>query len=264
VLPSDMVENSTCSLRRHFELDVCHWTVRIGHLLPGEAPSEFFCWHLHWLPRDMTLQALLASVAFKQKPTAMGMRVPRVPSIVDVFSRLPLPEFAADNVAPPVCHLALAAARAPLGVIREDAQNVSLHATTPDGPEAVRPVEKLPRCGVPALRRASRTVRFTRSIQAVLSRPEKPNRGLAPLRAASVPRPITCVTQTSLRQRSAFLHLAIDQTYLHLPPAHIAPSTNSFTPLSKMSREGIEVHIEAITGEERDAERRPRAVAGSG
>jgi hypothetical protein len=106
VLPSDMVENSTCSLRRHFELDVCHWTVRIGHLLPGEAPSEFFCWHLHWLPRDMTLQALLASVAFKQKPTAMGMRVPRVPSIVDVFSRLPLPEFAADNVAPPVCHLA--------------------------------------------------------------------------------------------------------------------------------------------------------------
>ena len=58
VLPSDMVENSTYSLRRHFELDVCHWTVRISHLLPGEAPSEFFCWHIHPSPRDMTLHPL--------------------------------------------------------------------------------------------------------------------------------------------------------------------------------------------------------------
>jgi len=53
----------------------------------------------------------------------------------------------------------------------------------------------------------------------------------------------------------AFLHLAVDQAWLHLPPAHVAPSTYHLEPLSKVSRESIKVEIEAITAEERDAAR---------
>jgi hypothetical protein len=66
-----------------------------------------------------------------------------------------------------------------------------------------------------------------------------------------------CVTRTSLRQRSAFLHLAIDQAWFHLPPAHAAPSSTQREPLTKVGRE-------AITGEERQAERRPCFVGASG
>jgi len=43
-------------------------------------------------------------------------------SIVDVFYRLPSPEFAADSVAPPACPLARAAERALFVGMREDAQ----------------------------------------------------------------------------------------------------------------------------------------------
>jgi hypothetical protein len=100
-----------------------------------------------------------------------------------------------------------------------------------------------------------RTVRFTRSIKAVFNRPEKPNSCKAALRASSVPSRITWVTRTSLRQRSAFFHLAIHQLCCHLPLRHVPSSTNHLEPLSEMSREGIEVEIEAITGEEGDATR---------
>ena len=41
----------------------------------------------------------------------------------------------------------------------------------------------------------------------------------------------------------AFLHLAIDQTSLHLPPALVAPSTFHVSPPPKMGRQGIKVHI---------------------
>ena len=51
----------------------------------------------------------------------------------------------------------------------------------------------------------------------------------------------------------AFLHLTVDQTWLHLPPAHVAASLTHLEPLTKVSCEGIEVQIQAITGEERDA-----------
>jgi hypothetical protein len=53
----------------------------------------------------------------------------------------------------------------------------------------------------------------------------------------------------------AFLHLAIDQTCLHLPPARGVPSTSLFSPSPKMGRESIEIHIQPITGENRDAAR---------
>jgi hypothetical protein len=88
-----------------------------------------------------------------------------------------------------------------------------------------------------------RMVRFTRSIQAVFNRPEKPNPCKATLRAASVPRRITGETRTSLRQRSGFLHLAVDQACLHLPPARVPPSMIQREPLAKVCREGVEVHI---------------------
>jgi hypothetical protein len=98
-----------------------------------------------------------------------------------------------------------------------------------------------------------RIVRLTRSIKAVLSRPERPNPCKAASRASSVPRRITCVTFTSLRQRSAFLHLAIDQPRCYLPLAHVAPWANHLDPLTKVGCESIKVEIESVTGKERQA-----------
>jgi hypothetical protein len=53
----------------------------------------------------------------------------------------------------------------------------------------------------------------------------------------------------------AFLHLTVDQARLHLLPAHVAPSTTHLEPLTKVSRDGIEVEIEPVTGKEQDATR---------
>jgi hypothetical protein len=75
----------------------------------------------------------------------MDMRAPRAPSIVGWFCRLPSLAYAAGSVAPPVCYLALVAARAPLGVIREEAQSDNRLATIAGEPGAVRPVGKWPR-----------------------------------------------------------------------------------------------------------------------
>jgi hypothetical protein len=36
----DMVDKSFSPLRRHFALDVCHWTVRTGHLFPKRGCSR--------------------------------------------------------------------------------------------------------------------------------------------------------------------------------------------------------------------------------
>src|SRR5437588_545799 len=53
----------------------------------------------------------------------------------------------------------------------------------------------------------------------------------------------------------ALFHLAVDQARCPLPPAHFLPSTTSCEPLSKMGCEGIEIQIEAVTGEERQIAR---------
>src|SRR6266699_5144951 len=100
----------------------------------------------------MTLQPHLASVALKWKPAARGKRVPRKPSIVDGFCRLPSPEFAAGSVAPPACHLALSAARALLAALCGDAQNDSKRATIPRERADVGSAELWPRCGGPQRR----------------------------------------------------------------------------------------------------------------
>lgn len=50
-----------------------------------------------------------------------------------------------------------------------------------------------------------------------------------------------------------FLDLAIDQTRRYLPSVDVSPAMSPFLPLSKMSCQRIEVHIEAITRENRQA-----------
>src|SRR5258708_27028274 len=51
----------------------------------------------------------------------------------------------------------------------------------------------------------------------------------------------------------AFFHLPIDQAHRHLPLACFPPLAAHLEPLCKVSGEGIEVHIEAITGEDWEA-----------
>src|SRR5260370_13953040 len=52
-----------------------------------------------------------------------------------------------------------------------------------------------------------------------------------------------------------FLDVAVDQAWSHQPSAHVASSTTKCKPLAKVGGEGIEVQVQAITGEKRDAVR---------
>jgi hypothetical protein len=49
----------------------------------------------------------------------------------------------------------------------------------------------------------------------------------------------------------ACFHLAVDQAWFHLPPAHGAPSPTYLEPLTKVGSERREGEIEPVTGEER-------------
>jgi hypothetical protein len=62
----------------------------------------------------------------------------------------------------------------------------------------------------------------------------------------------------------AFLDLAVDEPRRYLPSAYFPPSTVGGEPLAKVGGEGREVEIEPITGEDRQAERRPASVGASG
>src|SRR5262249_2289946 len=122
---------------------------------------------------------------------------------------------------------------------------------------------------VAQVRRASaaipcRTVSGARSMNAVFNLPERPNPCKAALRSSVAPRRITCETRTSLRQRSAFLHVTVDQPHRHRTSEGFAPTMTHLEPLTKVSREGIKVAIQSVTGKERDAERRPGSVAACG
>jgi hypothetical protein len=77
-----------------------------------------------------------------------------------------------------------------------------------------------------------RTVRFTRSINALLSRPERPNPCKVAARRASVPRRMTWVTRTNPAISIAFLHLTVDQPSRHLPSKGFAPTTTHLEPLT--------------------------------
>ena len=52
-----------------------------------------------------------------------------------------------------------------------------------------------------------------------------------------------------------FLDLAVDQAWFHQASAHVASLTTKCKPLAKVGGEGIEVQVQAITGEKRDAVR---------
>ena len=119
------------------------------------------------------------------------------------------------------------------------------------------------------VRRASaatpwRTVRLTRSIKAVLSRPVRPSPRPRGFESRLCPQAHHIRDSHQLAPPGAFFHLAIDQARRYLPLAYMPPSLNHLKPLAKMGCEGIKVQIEAITGEERQTERRPGFVAGSG
>jgi hypothetical protein len=79
------------------------------------------------------------------------MRAPRTSSMVGSFFLPPGLEYAASSVEPEDCPLVLEAAQVLLAARQENEHNASTHATTPDGPEAVRLVGRWPRCGVRAL-----------------------------------------------------------------------------------------------------------------
>jgi len=68
-------------------------------------------------------------------------------SIVDWFSLLPWLASVVGIAAPIDCPLVLAAARALPAAIREDGQNDSRLATTPDEPAGVETAALWPRCG---------------------------------------------------------------------------------------------------------------------
>ena len=53
----------------------------------------------------------------------------------------------------------------------------------------------------------------------------------------------------------AFFHLAVDQARRHLPLTHSAPWATHLEPLTEVSREGIEVEVEPVTGKERKTAR---------
>ena len=122
----------------------------------------------------------LASMPLKRKAVTRDKRAPRAPTIVDGFCQLPWLECVAGSVAPPSCPLVREAAGVLCAARREDEQNDSKLATTPDGPADAKAAEKWPRFDGPARLPAFRTVKFTRSIKAVFKRPEKPKRCKAP------------------------------------------------------------------------------------
>jgi len=115
-----------------------------------KAPSDDFCGHLHPSPRNMPLHPPLACEPLKRKPVARGRRAPRAPTIVGWFCQMPWLGYTGDSVAPPICPLARAAARALLAVIGVDAQNDSRLATTPSELTGVGTAVPSPRCDEPA------------------------------------------------------------------------------------------------------------------
>jgi hypothetical protein len=92
-------------------------------------------------------------------------------------------------------------------------------------------------------------------MKAVFSRPERPNPRPRDLESRASPKAHHVSNPHQLTPPIAFLHLTIEQLCRHLPLVYFPASTNHFKPLSKMSRQSIEVHIQAVTGEERKATR---------
>ena len=146
VLPWDMVDNSIglcIPLRAFFVMRQS----RPSFFSRSQAPSNFFCEHLHQISRDLTLHLSLASAPLKRRSAPRDTRAPRAPSIVDSFYPRPWPACVVGSVARAVCHRVLVAAQASRAVLREDAQSGNRRATTPAGPTGSRTAAPWPRSG---------------------------------------------------------------------------------------------------------------------
>ena len=86
---------------------------------------------------------------------------------------------------------------------------------------------------------------------AVFNRPERLSPCKVTVRAPSVPATHHMRHVYQLASPVALFHLAVDQAWFHLPPAHGAPSLTYLEPLTKVGSDHIEVEIEPVTGEER-------------
>ena len=85
----------------------------------------------------------------------------------------------------------------------------------------------------------------------MFNRPERLSPCKATVRAPSVPATHHMRHVYQLASPVALFHLAVDQAWFHLPPAHGAPSLTYLEPLTKVGSDRIEVEIEPVTGEER-------------
>ncbi len=152
VQPLEMVDNSInpCEL-----ILGCFSLIR----LDKQATSScrlllLLCFHLHSCAQCRFAGRLLASFMLKflrMAPAAKDNRALLVLSTVGWFFPLPSLGYTAGIVAPEVCHLVLAAARALPAAMHGDAQNDSKLATIPGGPAVVETSGPWPRCDVPAL-----------------------------------------------------------------------------------------------------------------
>ncbi len=151
VLPWDMVDNSTRPCKRSSGWFSSHSTGS-GMVPDPDGPHACHCFHLHQAIPCQITERLLMSLTLtcsSVAPAAKDSTRLRVLTTVGGFCQLPSLECVAGSVAPRVCPLVLAAARAPLGVIREDAQSDSSLATIPGEPAAVELVGKWPRFDEP-------------------------------------------------------------------------------------------------------------------
>jgi hypothetical protein len=191
----------------------------------------------------MTLQPHLSLLALKRKRVARGKRAPRAPSIVGWFFPLPWQGYVAGSVAPSACHLALVAARAPLEVIGEDATSVIISSP---------PLEMGEQVWRLLCRRPGATSQCRSSMSDGQWSPFNKSRVEPSRKAQTLSNDfenVLCSKTHYLRDpyqltpAGAFLHLAIDQTCLHLPLASFPSKASHLEPLPKMGRQSIKVHI---------------------
>ena len=126
VLPWDMVDNSTRPCKRSSGWFSSHSTGS-GRVPDPNGPHACHCFHLHQAIPCQITERLLMSLTLtcsSVAPAAKDSTRLRVLTTVGGFCQLPELPCVGGLVAPRVCPLVLAAARAPLGVIREDATSV--------------------------------------------------------------------------------------------------------------------------------------------
>jgi hypothetical protein len=80
-------------------------------------------------------------------------------------------------------------------------------------------------------------------MKAVFNLPEKPNPRSRGFESVLCPKAHHMRDAHELASPVAFFHLAVNQTWLHTPPAHGAPTITQREPLTKVGGERIEVQM---------------------